>query len=298
MHTKYTNAVGAKGTGMAMPSKCTPDSPQTKPAQIAAAVGAESVRGRRPCPWRQLKEGIRHAGPSPRRRRNRSFRRIVALGCLGLLVSTSGGCTLFTGAVQLLTRHDACDEFMIGYRNSALAAKAWHREKVHFRNHPFLDNVRDGFIAGYIDVAEGGSGCVPAVCPPEYWGWRYQSADGQRACNAWFEGFPIGAKAAEEDGVGHWSYIRPAGVANPSDAKTAEAKKAAGAAAKAPPPLESTVEGEQIVPGSVIEVDRVREPNGENSPEDGTPPLDSDELLPPSGESADDDSPGFSFRFE
>ena len=162
----------------------------------------------------------------------------------------------------MLTKKDSCDEFMIGYRNSALAAKAWYREKPRFHNHPNRDNFRDGFIAGYIDVAEGGDGCLPAVGPPEYWGWRFQSAEGQRAYAAWFAGFPHGARAAEEDGVGNWGDIRPIGMG------TSSGHPGKGTAATtAAPAFNGVNEGEEIVPGSIIEVDR--SPSG---PEELLPP--------------------------
>jgi hypothetical protein len=57
-------------------------------------------------------------------------------------------------------------------------------------------------------VAAGGNGCTPAIAPSEYWGWKYQSPAGQAAVNAWFQGYPLGAKAAEQDGVGFWQSIQ------------------------------------------------------------------------------------------
>ena len=101
---------------------------------------------------------------------------------------------------------------MIGYRNQVLAAKAWHEVKHCYGNRRNLRDFKAGFMQGYIDVANGSNGCVPSVAPASYWGWRYQSADGQNAVNAWFAGYPLGAQRAEEDGVGHWSNIRPSGA--------------------------------------------------------------------------------------
>lgn len=135
------------------------------------------------------------------------IRRIFAVCCVGLLVSVSGGCTILGGVGTLIRNNDSCTDFMVGYRNSALAAKAWHREKHLHHGRPFLKDFRAGFVAGYLDVADGGNGCLPAYCPREYWGWQYQSSVGQQACDAWFAGFPLGAKAAEEDGVAHWGHI-------------------------------------------------------------------------------------------
>ncbi len=133
--------------------------------------------------------------------------KLIAAGLLGLMIGGSTGCSLGSGAVQAITQTDCIDEFMIDYRNRALAEKAWYRDKPQFCNHQYLKEFKEGFISGYIDVASGGNGCVPAIAPQKYWGWRYQSALGQAAVNAWFEGYPMGVRAAEKDGLGNWQQI-------------------------------------------------------------------------------------------
>ncbi|TWU55446.1 hypothetical protein [Rubripirellula reticaptiva] len=138
----------------------------------------------------------------------RKMRRLVVAGCLGLIVVGSTGCTMTAGLGRSLTQSDCIDDFMIGYRNKALAEKAWHCRKDQFRSQCNGREFKDGFIKGYMEVAEGGHACTPAIAPSEYWGWRYQSSNGQGAVNAWFQGFPQGARAAEEDGVGHWRQVQ------------------------------------------------------------------------------------------
>lgn len=59
-----------------------------------------------------------------------------------------------------------------------------------------------------MDVADGGTGCVPTFPPREYWGWKYQSCEGQARVAAWFAGYPHGARAAEEDGIGNYYQIQ------------------------------------------------------------------------------------------
>ncbi len=100
----------------------------------------------------------------------------------------------------------------MGYRNRMLASKAWHQRKHCYANRACQRDFKAGFMQGYIDVAEGGNGCVPAVAPSEYLGWRYQSADGQQSINSWFAGYPLGAQVAQQEGVGNWSSIRPTGA--------------------------------------------------------------------------------------
>ncbi|MCG8650852.1 MAG: hypothetical protein MI861_13520 [Pirellulales bacterium] len=137
------------------------------------------------------------------------LRRIIAGGCLGLLICGSTGCSVTHGIRKTFTQNNYVDDFMVGYRNRAMAEKAWHQQKPRFCHRKHQKEFKAGFIAGYIDVASGGNGCTPAIAPAQYWGWRYQSAHGQQAVNAWFEGYPMGARAAEEAGVGHWHKIRP-----------------------------------------------------------------------------------------
>ncbi len=150
---------------------------------------------------------------SNRARRLNHLTRAALLTGLSVVVLSAGGCTMISGATHALKNHDGVNEFMIGHRNKTMAAKAWHCQKENFGNPS--NAFKDGFIQGYLDICDGGHGCTPAIAPSQYWGWMYQSSNGQVAVNDWFAGFPMGAKAAEQDGVGHWSGVgtahRPAG---------------------------------------------------------------------------------------
>jgi hypothetical protein len=118
-----------------------------------------------------------------------------------------------SGLGRVLNKSECIDDFMIGYRNKVMAEKAWHRNKHRFCDRIFANEFKDGYIQGYIDIATGGNGCTPAIAPSNYWGWRYQSSQGQAAVSAWFQGFPYGVQAAEQDGVGHWQSVAPMGTA-------------------------------------------------------------------------------------
>jgi hypothetical protein len=97
---------------------------------------------------------------------------------------------------------------MMGYRNEGMAHKAWHSRKHQFCREKHLHEFFEGFLAGYAAVADGSDGCTPAFPPRNYWGWRFQSPEGQEKVAAWFAGFPHGARAAEEDGIGAWTQIQ------------------------------------------------------------------------------------------
>ncbi|MEM9646047.1 MAG: hypothetical protein AAF989_13750, partial [Planctomycetota bacterium] len=168
-------------------------------------------------------------------------------------MTASTGCSIFSNAAVAVRRHECIDEFMMTHRQRVMAARAWHRHKACMKNHCHLDDVKRGFMDAYQEVAEGGSGCVPAVAPRSYWGWRYQSADGNGAVNAWYEGYPLGVKAAEQDGVGHYNDIQTANFqtrtsATPNPAIGSEPMPALG---QVPAPIERV-----RVPGGYLD------PNG------------------------------------
>ena len=96
----------------------------------------------------------------------------------------------------------------MGHRNRSSASKAWHCRKHHFCNEKYLKEFSQGFKAGYLGVSDGGTGCTPAFPPREYWGWKYQSCEGQARVAAWYSGYPHGSRAGEEDGNGHWTQIQ------------------------------------------------------------------------------------------
>lgn len=131
----------------------------------------------------------------------RRLSRLLVAGCLGLALSTSSGCSTFSGACKTFQGQGCIDEFMLNHRHRVMAARAWYRESACMKDHCHLKHVKRGFMDAYAEVAAGGPGCVPAIAPRDYWGWRYQSADGNGAVNAWFEGYPLGVKAAEQDGM-------------------------------------------------------------------------------------------------
>jgi hypothetical protein len=123
------------------------------------------------------------------------------------LVPTTG-CTALTGVQQAWTYNSYWNEGIMGYRHTCMASKAWHGRKHYFANQPNLKDFARGFKAGYMSVADGGDGCTPAFPPREYWGWKYQSCEGQARVSAWFSGYPHGVQAAEQEGIGGWTQIQ------------------------------------------------------------------------------------------
>lgn len=136
-----------------------------------------------------------------------SLRRLVGMALVGMS-SALIGCTSLSNIQESLRYNESWNDWVVSQRNAAWAARAWHLRKHHFCKEKYLDDFCAGFRAGYVDVASGSNGCTPAFPPQEYWGWKYQSAEGQGRVAAWFSGYPHGARAAEEDGVGHFTQIQ------------------------------------------------------------------------------------------
>ncbi len=126
---------------------------------------------------------------------------IVVLAC-------SSGCTLVHNASKLCRQNDEWNEAVIVMRNRNWATKAWHKRKHNFCNQKYSTDFATGFRQGYEDVANGTNGCTPATPPRAYWTWEYQSGEGQARTAAWFSGYPQGARAAEEDGVGNYAQMQ------------------------------------------------------------------------------------------
>ncbi|MCC9657838.1 hypothetical protein [Rhodopirellula halodulae] len=198
--------------------------------------------------------------------RRQAQRAFLASLVAGVLTSGLTGCTIMGGLQSKLTRSDCIDDFMVSHRNKVMATKAWLRHAHCYKNHRHMKDLRKGFIDGYIDVATGGSGCTPAVVSPHYWGWKHQSGDGQSAVNAWFEGFPLGVKAAEEDGIAFYNQIRiqtPTRPAHPPMTGSMAPTPAAAPVVTTPtalPPGIQLGEGETLVPGKVTIEDAIDPP--------------------------------------
>lgn len=58
-------------------------------------------------------------------------------------------------------------------------------------------DFEQGFQTAFLDIANGGSGALPAVPPPRYWTAAYRTTWGHHKAREWFEGYQAGANAAK-----------------------------------------------------------------------------------------------------
>jgi hypothetical protein len=127
---------------------------------------------------------------------------------LGACLTAFTGCTAVQSGKNAWQYSGAWNDMMTNYRNEAWANKSWHARKHQFCREKHMQEFAEGFRAGYAEVAQGSEACTPAFAPRQYWGWKYQSAEGQEKVAAWYSGYPHGARAAEEDGIGNWTQIQ------------------------------------------------------------------------------------------
>jgi hypothetical protein len=110
----------------------------------------------------------------------------------------SGCCQFGSGGYGFID--SIMDQQVSCWRDHIWAKRAFHLRyghcgKVH------ADHFQDGFLAGYCNVCDGGSGECPAMPPERYWGFQYQTQEGAEMQNAWFAGFEAGAGAGKSDGA-------------------------------------------------------------------------------------------------
>ena len=59
-----------------------------------------------------------------------------------------------------------------------------------------------GFVDGFVDHLEAGGNCDPQSLPPrQYWKAEFQTVQGHRAVEKWFQGFEVGARQARDSGL-------------------------------------------------------------------------------------------------
>ena len=105
------------------------------------------------------------------------------------------------------TMRDAIDDFTIDTRNQAYARFAWRKYRASFHGMRHHDHIENGFKAGYVSVASGGSGCPPTLPPRKYWSGSYQNPKGHEKMRDWFHGYSFGVLAAKQDGIADWNRL-------------------------------------------------------------------------------------------
>ena len=127
----------------------------------------------------------------------------IALGSMCLLC----GCTSVSSSIGSVFSGGCMSEAIELHRNRTCALKAWFRREHNFCDQPNLRDFKDGFVDGYVAIAEGKPGCPPSVPPKRFWSWAYQTPSGQSQMAAWYAGYPYGVQAAKDDGLNSHNHI-------------------------------------------------------------------------------------------
>ena len=120
---------------------------------------------------------------------------ICLLAAVTVVAST--GCS----TIRLLDEQAA-----LTYRDFVWAQRAYNLRYGRC-DRPYAEHFRNGFCAGYANISNGGDGYVPALPPDSYRSFEFQSADGSKCVNAWFEGYPAGVAAAKQDKTGTYHDV-------------------------------------------------------------------------------------------
>lgn len=132
----------------------------------------------------------------------------IKLACLALSsLCLFSGCTSVSSSIGSLFSGGCMSEAIELHRNRTCALKAWFRREHNFCNQSNLRDFKDGFIDGYVAIAEGKPGCPPSTPPKRYWSWAYQTPEGQSQMAAWYAGYPYGVQAAKDDGLSNHNHI-------------------------------------------------------------------------------------------
>jgi hypothetical protein len=145
--------------------------------------------------------------------------RLGPVGCVLALGVLSPGCALVGDAAHL-----ACDESAACVREHSERSRNRHWAQTAWKDYaaasPECSGSRDfehGFKEGFAEyLYEGGPAEPPLLPPTRYRKLRYQTVDGYRAVQDWFEGYRRGAQVAEQSGYRQWvtgpSSLRPTGT--------------------------------------------------------------------------------------
>lgn len=148
-----------------------------------------------------------------RARIGRAIKRTVRLASLTAMATVTigfSGCCFFgggSGGGGFGSIDTFMDKQVSCMRDRVWAKRAFHLQYGHCQR-VHADHFRDGFIAGYCNVCEGGTGECPAMPPERYWGFQYQNQEGADMQNAWFAGYESGAGSAHNDGSGAFREIQ------------------------------------------------------------------------------------------
>ncbi len=98
--------------------------------------------------------------------------------------------------------YEVFDDCFAGCHDHIEAKCAWHRVSDCYCEVENYEDFRDGFIAGYIHVMNGGGCCRPTLPPRKYWSLCTRGPDNNCRVISWYNGWDAGVAQAHADGMG------------------------------------------------------------------------------------------------
>jgi hypothetical protein len=119
----------------------------------------------------------------------RPFRAVTAAGAS--VTDCLHGNGYWTCSPPYLRKMDEC---VTEHTARADAKRVLHATKCGNTRHTC--DFANGFEQAFVDIANGGSGQVPAVAPRQYWSRPFRTPEGRAVAQAWFDGYAAGAQQA------------------------------------------------------------------------------------------------------
>ena len=145
-----------------------------------------------------------------------SIRRLLLVGLTGLSLGGSG-CALFTDGICVTSywTKETISEFRERVRDRDWAKEAWAEVRRTNPNACYSDDYAAGFEDGFASYVYRGGNCEPPPLPPKHYRKvSYQTPQGYRAIEDWFEGYRQGAGFAKDRGYRQW-VTGPTAIAHP-----------------------------------------------------------------------------------
>lgn len=107
------------------------------------------------------------------------------------------------GTVLILALLSGCSSSRTALHNEialrGLMQDAYHAEDCVPQASKFARHFERGWKQAYLDVSHGADGTTPSTAPKQYWSVKYQTPDGCKKIDAWYEGYARGVSAAMRD---------------------------------------------------------------------------------------------------
>ena len=120
--------------------------------------------------------------------------RSIGKSLVVIVACAASGCSSFV--------YDCVDDTFTGFHDHLEAKRAWRRCQGCYYEVAEIGDFREGFIAGYLHMLNGGGCCRPTLPPRKYWSLCTRGEANHCRIVAWYNGWDSGVAQAQHDGMG------------------------------------------------------------------------------------------------